>query len=89
MSEQEPPRIEFPCDYPIKVMGEAAPDFEQYVVEVMSRHAGDISAERISVRESRNGNYLSVSVTIVATGEPQLKAIFEELKASGRVQMVL
>ena len=89
MNDQDPPRIEFPCDYPVKVMGAAADDFEAFVVAVMERHAGPVPAERVSVRASGKGNWLSVTVTIVATGEAQLRAIFEELKASGRVQMVL
>lgn len=87
MSEQEPPRIEFPCDYPIRVMGDAAADFKDYVVEVMRRHAGDV--RQVSVRESRGGRYLSVTVTITATGVEQLQAIHVELRDSGRVHMVL
>ncbi len=87
MSEQEPPRIEFPCDYPIRVMGDAAADFEDYVVGVMRRHAGDV--RQVSVRESRGGRYLSVTVTITATGVEQLQAIHVELRDSGRVHMVL
>ena len=86
---EEAPKIEFPCDYPIKVMGDAAPDFHELVVEVMSRHAGNISEDRVKIRASSKGTYLSVTVTIIATGRPQLEAIFEDLKATGRVKMVL
>ena len=32
MQPTEPPRIEFPCRYPIKVMGEARDDFADFVV---------------------------------------------------------
>ncbi len=83
------PKIEFPCRYPLKVVGAAATDFEPFVIEVLERHAGAIEAEHIDVRSSSNGRYLSVRATITATGEAQLKAIFNELKASGRVQIVL
>ncbi|MGM0570682.1 YbeD family protein [Marinobacter sp.] len=89
MSQPEPPRIEFPCDYVIKVIGDAAPDFTEFVVSVVEGHAPGIREEHITVTDSRNGRYTSVRLTIVATGEPQLKALFEELKASGRVHMVL
>ncbi|WP_461535716.1 HP0495 family protein [Spongorhabdus nitratireducens] len=84
----EAPRIEFPCDYPIRVMGDAAPDFKDFVCRVMKKHDPEFNGEA-KVRDSRTGKYLSVLVTIKATGEPQLKAIFEELKASGRIKMVL
>lgn len=88
-TSEDAPKIEFPCDYPIKVMGDAEPDFHDIVIDVMSRHAGDISADRVKIRASSGGNYVSVTVTIVATGRPQLEAIFADLKATGRVKMVL
>ena len=89
MVQQEPPKIQFPCDYTIRVMGDAGHDFRETVVEVMERHAGPVDETTVSVRDSRNGRYMSVTVTIVATGESQLKTIFEDLKATGRVHMVL
>lgn len=89
MSEPNAPKIEFPCDYVIKVIGNSAPDFTDFVVEVVEQHAPGIRETDISVTDSSNGRFSSVQLTIVATGEPQLKALFEELKASGRVHMVL
>ncbi|MBS3805001.1 MAG: DUF493 domain-containing protein [Oleiphilaceae bacterium] len=89
MAEQQPPRIEFPCDYTIRVIGNAAPDFRAFVVSVAERHAPELTAADVAVRDSSKGRYASIQLTIVATGESQLKALFEELKASGRVHMVL
>ena len=83
------PKIEFPCEYPIKVVGRAAPDYKEMVLDIIQVHAPGLDFERISLRESRNGKYCSITVTIVATGEAQLSAIFEDLKASGRIEMVL
>jgi uncharacterized protein len=82
-------KIKFPCPYPIKVVGTAADDFREFVVTVMERHAGTLLEEHIDVRASSNGRFLSVRVTITATGPAQLQTIFEELKASGRVHIVL
>lgn len=82
-------KIIFPCDYPIKVMGRAADDFTVFVLDVMQRHAETVLHEQVQVKQSRNGKFVSVTVTITATGEPQLRAIHQELMASGRVQMVL
>lgn len=89
VTDQEAPKIEFPCEYPIKVVGPAAPDYKQFVIDVIEIHAPGIDFSKVEVKTSRNGNYYSVRLTITATGEEQLKAIFEDLKASGRVQMVL
>ena len=87
MTTQQPPKIEFPCPYPLKVVGNAAPDFAEFVVEVVSRH-GEVE-ERIEVIPSSNGRFQSVRITIIATGETQLKALHAELKVSGRVHMVI
>lgn len=89
MNQVDAPKIEFPCTYPLKVVGDAAEDFRSFVIEVLERHAGAIPEEYIDVRSSRNGRYLSVRATITATGVEQLQAIFLELKASGRVHTVL
>lgn len=85
----EPPRIEFPCRYPIKVVGNAAADFRDFVVAVMERHAEPLDEQDVEVVPSRTGKYLSVRVTIVATGAAQLETIHRELKDSGRVHTVL
>jgi putative lipoic acid-binding regulatory protein len=82
-------KIKFPALYPIKVVGTATEDFRDYVVAVMERHAGALLEEHIDVKPSSNGRFLSVRVTIMATGPDQLQTIFEELKASGRVHIVL
>ena len=83
------PKIEFPCDYPIKVLGRAAPDFRELVVEVVRRHAPDLDELSVSVQASGKGRFMSVRMTIRATGKPQLQALHGDLLETGRVQMVL
>lgn len=87
--QQDPPKIEFPCDYPIKVIGDGAAGLRDKVVEIMRDHAEVVYEERIIERASSKGSFLAVTVTIVATGEPQLQNIFADLKATGIVKMVL
>jgi putative lipoic acid-binding regulatory protein len=89
MEDEKPPRIEYPCAYPIKVMGLQEADFVDCIVEVVQRHDPQFATETITTRESRNGKYLSVKVTITATGPDHIQALFTELKATGRVVMVL
>ena len=57
MTEPEAPRIEFPCAYPIKVMGEACVEFRDHVHQVMERHAPGFDRATITVRDSRNGRF--------------------------------
>ena len=89
MSDIKVPKIEFPCAYPIKVMGLASDDFEQDILALVQRHAPEVGEEHIKVRPSNKGNYLAITVTIEATGIEQLSVLFEDLKAHSSVKMVL
>ena len=81
--------LEFPCDFPIKIMGSRTDDFAQTVVDIVLRHAPDFSAETVEMRPSRAGNYLSVTCTIRATSRAQLDALYSELSGHPAVKMVL
>lgn len=83
------PAIIFPCAYPIKVMGYAGTELRDHVLAVMQRHDPVFDTATVSIRDSRNGRFQAVTVTITATGTEQLQAIFEDLKLSKLVQMVL
>lgn len=89
MTQADSTKIEFPCDYPIKVIGHDENDFRRFVIETVKTHVPTLEIERIEENSSRSGKFLSVRLWILATGESQLQQIFEDLKASGRVQMVL
>ena len=90
MSEQKPPKIEFPCpNYPVKVMGDAGDELHQLVVEVFSEHVPEFHVGLISVRDSSKGKFQSLSVMITASGTEQLQAIFVDLKKNPIVKMVL
>ena len=89
MAEQEPPKIEFPCDYPVKVMGRSVPEFEQVITDVFERHDPGFSRERMTQRISREGRFISLTVFITATGKPQLEALHQDLMSTGLVQMVI
>ena len=89
MQEQEPPRIEFPCEYPIKVLGRASEDFEVVILAVFQRHAPGFDTETIKVKVSSKGTFTSFTIMITATGPEQLEALHQDLLATGRVQMVI
>ncbi len=83
-------KIEFPCaDYPIKVMGDSGQPLHDLVIEVFERHAPGFDAQTITIRDSAKGTFQSLTVSIEAQGEDQLRAIFNDLKASALVKMVL
>jgi uncharacterized protein len=81
--------LEFPCDFPIKIMGVRTDDFAQAMVAIVLRHAPDFAAESVEMRASSSGNYLSVTCTIRATSRPQLDALYRELSGHALVKVVL
>ena len=88
MSETDAPRIEFPCPYPIKIIGDVS-DSVADIVAIVRRHAPEVTPDEVSTRQSSKGNFQSVRVTILATGEAQLQTLHEELMALSSVRMVL
>jgi putative lipoic acid-binding regulatory protein len=81
--------IEFPCDFPIKVMGAAQDGFAQAVADVVLKHAPDFDAATMEMRPSKAGNYLSLTCTIRAVSQAQLDALYRELTAHPMVKVVL
>ncbi|MFC0267892.1 HP0495 family protein [Kushneria aurantia] len=86
---QEAPVIEFPCDYAIRIVGNNDVEFERDMLDIVERFSPELDRSRVTHRDSRSGKYRSLHVTLWATGEAQLNELFEALKATGRVQMVL
>jgi putative lipoic acid-binding regulatory protein len=89
MTEQEPPKIEFPCDYPIKVLGRSSDAFRGIILDVFERHAPGFDQTNIQIKDSAKGTFTSLTITITATGTDQLQALHEDLMATGHVQMVI
>lgn len=81
--------IEFPCEYPIKIMGPYRSAFRQQMLDIVCRYAPELAEAGIQERFNRNGKYISITVTIEATGEDQLTALFQDLKSTGHVSLVL
>ena len=89
MPQQDPPKIEFPCDYPIKVLGRSGDGFESMILEVFERHAPGFDQQTMTMNVSRKGTFTSLMITITATGPEQLEALHQDLLATGQVQMVI
>jgi putative lipoic acid-binding regulatory protein len=89
MSDADGTLLEFPCRFPIKAMGRAVEGLDGLIVEMVRRHAPDLDETQVSVRESRGGNWVSVTVVIEARSQAQLDAIYRELSAHEQVVMAL
>ena len=86
---QEPPKIEFPCDYSIRILGEAREDFIDQVFSLVQAHAPELQRDTITIKDSNKGSFMSVKVIIVATGEQQLRDIHQSLLTYDAVKMVI
>ena len=81
--------IEYPCDFPIKLMGARVDGFAQAVIEVVLRHAPDFEPAGAEMRPSSKGNYLAVTCTFRALSQAQVEAMYRELTAHPMVKVVL
>lgn len=81
--------LEFPCDFPIKIMGARVDEFAQVVVDVVRRHAPDFDPATVQMRPSSKGNYLSLTCTVRAESKAQLDALYRELSGHPLVKVVL
>ena len=81
--------LEFPCDFSIKAMGKAEPDFDLLVYQLVRRHAPDIPEGALRSRASKGGKWVSVTVTLRAQSKEQLDAIYMDLTAHEKIVMAL
>lgn len=81
--------IDFPCDFPIKVMGRNADGFANAIAAVVLKHAPDFDLSSMELRPSSGRNYLSCTCTIRARSRAQLDALYVELTAHPMVAVVL
>lgn len=89
MNQEIESALEFPCVFAIKAFGHSHPGFQQIVVEIVREHAPEIDEDAVTIRPSRGGKYLAVTVTIVAESRAQLDAIYRALTDSEHVLMAL
>ena len=81
--------MEFPCSFPIKLMGRETDEFRQTARELVEKHTGPLDDEAIQSALSRNGRFVSVTITVVAESREQLDNIYRDATAHDDVIMAL
>ena len=81
--------LEFPCDFPVKIVGRAGEDFEDLALAIVTRHAPGFDRARAYSRLSRDGNFVAITCTIVARSQEQLDRLYQELSDHNLVLMAL
>ncbi len=81
--------LEFPCDFPIKIMGRESTDFRKLARALVEIHTGPLAEDAIQNALSRNGSFVSVTITIKAQSQQQLDDIYREITSHEDVLMAL
>ena len=89
MPEERESLLEFPCAFPLKIMGLRTDVLAQTILEVVQRHAPDYDGATMEMRASSSGKYLSLTCTINATSKSQLDDLYRELSSHPLVKVVL
>ena len=79
----------FPCDYPIKIIGKDLPNYESTVRNIIELHVGKLHNNQITSKESSKGAYISLTVRIIASSRSQLDAINKSLQNCPMVAYLL
>ena len=81
--------IAFPCEFPVKVMGAAIPEFHSRVQEIAKQHDPDFNEEQTKIQNSKTGKYVSLTLNFHAENKPQLDALYNDLTSCELVLWVL
>lgn len=81
--------LTFPCLFPIKIMAEKHSALRFEIVDIVQTHAPDFMETMLLERESKGGNYISLTVTVNAQSKSQLDALYQALTSHSKVKVVL
>ncbi len=81
--------LEFPCDFPIKMMGRDTPEFRELARELIEKYTGPLDNNAIQSTLSRNGRFVSITATVNAQSQQQLDDIYRAISAHTDVLMAL
>jgi putative lipoic acid-binding regulatory protein len=78
-TDKEESLIDFPCEFPVKVMGAAIPEFHSRVHEIAKQHDADLNQEQTKIQNSKTGKYVSLTLNFHASDKAQLDALYNDL----------
>jgi hypothetical protein len=81
--------IEFPCEFPIKMMGHNSPEFRTTARALIEKHTDPVADSAIKESLSRNERFVSITITITATSQQQLDDIYQDVSDHEDVLMAL
>jgi uncharacterized protein len=83
------PELQFPVDFPIKIIGNNNISFRTEITMILLRHVPGIDLDNITTRESNGGKYLSISARFIAESREQMDNLYKDLSAHPDVKWIL
>lgn len=81
--------IEFPCHFPIKVMGEVHDEFSSTVIKIIKQKNQKFDPSTIEMKGSSEGRYISLTCFVYVTSKPELDDIYRSLSSHPMIKVVL
>ncbi len=81
--------INFPCYFPIKIIGINSQAFVQEIKTTAGKHFSDFTDQDLVSKESKNSSYLAITVTVFAKNQNMLDSFYNEVTKIPGVKMVL
>lgn len=81
--------IEFPCHFPVKIMGTNSSTFLEEIMEITQKHFPLIEQEKITHKSSKENNFLAITVVVYAENQEMLDAFYKDITKHPDIKMVL
>ena len=81
--------IEYPCHFPIKIVGIYSSNYKERIITLVRTHIPDFNDKQVKERYSKNNKYLSLAMTVYVHNREQLDALYVSLNACDDVSWVL
>ena len=81
--------LQFPTDFPVKIMGRDTPEFHTAVKDIVTRHAAPFDSLPVTRQPSSEGRFVSITVTVKAESREQLDELYRALTSHELILMVL
>lgn len=79
----------FPCEFPIKIVGKADLNFQAVALAIVRKHYPTLSEGAVTLHYSKENKYIALTVTIQATSQAQLDAIYQDLSEDNKIIMAM
>ncbi len=87
--EQKPEGLSFPCEYPVKAMGENSQKFLQEMLFIAQKHCPETEHHHVRTNQSKTGKYQSVTITVQVQSRTHLETLYSEKKSHKDVKWTL